>query len=84
MKNYEKMLENIKGKENIEEAICIANIIKININFLGINNNLESYFELGKRCEMISNKLKIEPTPPWYEEFKNLYKCLKDLYESSS
>ena len=78
LKNYEKMLETVKGKENIEEAICIANILKIKMNFLGKNENMESNFELGKRCEMIANKLKIEPTTPWYEEFQKLNKYLKD------
>ena len=44
---------------------------------------MENNFELGKRCEMIANKLNIEPTTPWYDEFQKLNKYLKDLYESS-
>ena len=84
LKNYEKMLENVKGKENIEEVICIANIIKIKMNFLGSNENLENNFELGKRCQMIANKLKIEQTTPWYVEFQKINKYLKDLYECPS
>ena len=38
LQNYEKMFANLKGKTNEEEAICIANIIKINYKCLGNDN----------------------------------------------
>ena len=83
LKNYEKMLKNLKSNKKLAEAICIANIIKIKTEFLGRYDNLESDFELGKRCEMIAKELNIEPATPWYKEFQELNEKLKNLYENS-
>ena len=79
LENYEKMYVNLQGKGNKEEAICLVNIIKINYSLLGYNN-YKNYIKLGERCETICRKLKIDPKTEWYQEFKELYKNLKDKH----
>ena len=81
LENYEKMYVNLQGKTNKEEAICLANIIKINYQFLG-NSNYKNYLKLGERCEFICKKLKIDPKTEWYQEFKKMYNLLKDTYRT--
>ena len=78
MENYKKSYECIKGKENIEEAICIANMIKIYFKFLG-ECNFEKYIKLGERCEYIAQKLKISTKIEWYKEFKEIFNDIKDI-----
>ena len=41
-----------KSKPTIQEAICIANIIKISYSFLG-NTNYKRLYKLCERCEFI-------------------------------
>lgn len=77
LENYEKMLANLQGKSNIEEAICLANIIKINFKLLGYNN-YSNYLKLGQRCEFICKRLKIDQKTEWYQEFKKMYQELKE------
>ena len=84
LENYEKMFESLKGNGNLEEAICIANIIKIKLEYLGCYDNLVSDLELGKRCETTAKKCNTNPTTPWYEEFQKLNENLKNFYENSS
>ena len=50
--NYEKMLASLKGKANEEEAICLANIVKINYELLK-GRNIKINYEFAKRCEFI-------------------------------
>ena len=76
LENYEKMLSTLQGKTTIEEAICLANLIKINYLFLGYDN-YKNYLKWGERCEIIAKKLKIDQKAEWYQEFKNLYSELK-------
>ena len=77
LENYEKNLLEFNGKMNLEEAICLANIIKINYIYLR-NKDYENYFRLSERCETISKVLGInENDDEWYKEFKDLYDILK-------
>ena len=75
--NYEKMLISLKGKTNEEEAICIANIVKINAEFLEMNNT-RNILELAEKCEFIVKKKKLDKNSEWYTEFKDIYDKLKD------
>ena len=83
LQNYEKMFANLKGKTNEEEAICIANIIKINYKCLG-NDNYKNYLKLGENCEFIARKIKIDPKKEWYEEFKEIIKEIKNEYKETT
>ena len=78
LENYEKNLSELNGKMNLEEALCLANIIKINYKFLG-NIDFENYLRLAERCEVISEELGInEKNDDWYKEFKDIYDEMKD------
>ena len=76
LENYEKMLAELEGKTNKEEAICLANIIKINYKLLGYDN-YKNYLKWGERCEFIAKKVKIDLKTEWYQEFKTLYAEIK-------
>ena len=84
LKNYEKMLKKLNGKKNIEEAICIVNFMRLKIEFLACYDNLDRDIELGKRCEMIANELKIESKTPWYKELININENIKKIYEAQN
>ena len=75
------MLSDLQGKTNIEEAICLANIIKLNYSLLGYTN-YNNYIKLGERCEFIVKRLKIDPNTQWLKEFKDLFAKLKDENET--
>jgi hypothetical protein len=74
--NYEKMLASLKGKTNEEEAICLANIIKINYVLLN-GRNIKINYEFAKRCEFIVKNKKLNQNSEWYKEFKEIYKKLE-------
>ena len=92
MENYEKLLAECQGKGNLknlsgedkkrvyeQEAICIANIIKISHCFLG-KNNYNYLCELGDRCETIATeKIKIDENVEWYKDFKGIYEDIQKL-----
>ena len=69
--NYEKNLSELKGKINLEEAICLANIIKIKFELLK-KDDFSNFLTLEKRCKSISEKLEIDPKDCWYIEFKGI------------
>ena len=69
--NYEKNLLELKGKMNLEEAICLANIIKIKFELLK-KDDFSNFLTLEKRCKSISEKLEIDPKDCWYIEFKGI------------
>ena len=71
--NYEQMLASLKGKANEEEAICLANIIKINYDLLK-GRNLKTNLEFGKRIEFIVRNKKLDTNSEWYKEFKEIYR----------
>ena len=79
LSNYEKILIWLNNDKNYkkEEAICLANIIKIIIRFLGSHNN-KILFKFGKRCEFIAEQLGINKDEIWYEEFNKNYQKIKD------
>ena len=81
MSNYEKMLINLSDKISKEKAMCIANIMKIGIRFLG-DVNLKKYMQLGEDCEFIVRQLNLDKNEEWYIEFKNIYNEVKDNYKS--
>ena len=70
--NYEKMYASLQGKNNEEEAICLANIFKIIYMFLG-SNNTRNIIEFGKRCDFIVKKKKLDQNSDWYKEFKEIF-----------
>ena len=74
--NYEKMLASLKGQTNEKEAICLANIVKINYNLLE-NCNTRNILDLGKRCEFIVKNKKLDQSSEWYKEFKEIYNKLE-------
>jgi len=93
LQNYEKLLLEINpnidavlkrkkpsSEPNIKEAICIANIVKINFSFLGKTN--KRILDLCEHCDFIANKLGITTEKPWFKEFSNLYGEIKSLYET--
>ena len=75
--NYEQMLASLKGKTNEEEAICLANIIKINYDLLK-GRNLKTNLEFGKRIEFIVRNKKLDTNSEWYKEFKEIYRKMKE------
>ena len=92
LENYEKLYtECIKSntrnlskeeKERIkmQEAICIANIIKINVKFLG-NSNYKLYCQLAETCLFIIRDLNIDENTEWYKEFLEIYNEIKEINE---
>jgi len=74
--NYEKMYASLKGKNNEEEAICLANIFKIKYMYIG-DNNIKNLLELGKRCEFIVKNKNLDQNSEWYKEFKGIYNHLE-------
>ena len=95
--NYERALSSIQAikkesqKEVLKskckkEAICIANIIKIN-NVLGrLKRNSGALIILAERCQFLIDNLPrdkneewhLDENEEWYKEFTSLYKILKD------
>ena len=69
--NYEKNKSELNGKMNLEEAICLANIIKIKYELLK-NNDFSDFTALAEKCKSISEKLEIDPKDCWYIEFKEI------------
>ena len=91
LQNYEKVLAECQSKREIkdekekerivkQEAICIANIIKIKYKLLS-NNNYDTYIELGKRCLFLLEQLNIDENVEWVKEFNEMYNEIKDIYE---
>ena len=64
----------------MQEAICIANIIKINVKLLG-NNNYKLYNDLAKKCLFITNDLNYDKNTEWYKEFLEIYDEIKQMNE---
>ena len=90
LQNYEKMLREFPSnnestpmsntKPTIQEAICIANIIKISYSLLG-NLNYKRLYKLCERCEFIAEKNEEEKEKEWYKEFKKLFDEIKSTYD---
>ena len=81
LSNYEKMLSGFElKKQEKEQAICLANIIKINYKLLGYNN-YKLYLQLGEKCKWIADRLKIDKNIEWYKEFLEIYQELKNTHK---
>ena len=87
LNNYERLLSGfMQGKKSIpseqkkKAAICIANIIKINFNFLG-NSNFQRYIELGERVKIFADDKEsgIDKNEDWYKELIQIIKDIKDI-----
>jgi len=80
LENYEKILSEIQVSKDFtkKEALCIANIIKIN-SFMSNNFNSNSRYllSLANRCLTIVDHLKLDKSEKWYIEFEQLYNQLK-------
>ena len=79
--NYEKLLSEIQVSKEFtkKEALCIANIIKINFFMSKTFSNKPRYLiYLARRCETIVEHLKLNKNEKWYLEFQDLYKKLKE------
>ena len=83
LETYEKMLPEYQGKANLEEAIILANIIKINCKLLGYTN-YKLYLEWADRCQYIADNLRQELKTEWYTEFSKIYKELKEKKDLNS
>jgi len=79
--NYESTLSTIQtsDKPSEMEAICIANIIRLNDILGQLNINKRYLFLLAERCLFITEKIKIENKGKWFEDFKILYDKLKKM-----
>jgi hypothetical protein len=69
-----------KERIKMQEAICIANIIKINVKLLG-NINYKLYNHLAEECLFITNDLNIDTNAEWYKEFLEIYDEIKEMNE---
>ena len=85
LSNYEKILISIqssnKYRDNTKkEAICIANIIKINIILGQAEGNGKTMLRYADRCSFIIEKQKDESfkNDQWYNEFIKLYEEIKN------
>ena len=88
LSNYEKILSRFKsGKKSIpseqkkKAAKCIANIIKLNVRFLG-NSNYQRYIELGKKCKQFEEDKNsgINKNENWYKEFITMMEEIENNY----
>ena len=80
LSNYERLLSIIMTtQENSKtEALCIANIIKINSYIEGNFKSKSLYlFRLARKCQNIIDLHSLQ-NEKWYNEFQNLYKKLEE------
>ena len=87
LNNYEKILSEIQNSEEIKqntikEAICIANILKLNQILGEFNSKTRTLRRYAERCNYIvetksEEEKKQYKTKNWYKEFDNLYRTLK-------
>ena len=81
---YEKLLASIQISNNSseKEAICIANIIKIN-NMLGLIDKRKKYlFSLADKCKLTIEQLHLNDDinkNKWCKEFLELYELIQSL-----
>ena len=90
LKQYEKILSEIQNsfefnKNTKKEAICLANIIKINEKLKQLDENKTTLLRYANRCNYIikdlikkNNGVNKFEKEKWYIEFNNLYKILKE------
>ena len=81
LSNYESTLSSIQTSEKPSkmEAICIANIIKLNEILGDLNNKSKFLFNLAERCLFIIDNIEIDKKEEWYKDFIRLYDKLKEM-----
>ena len=81
--NYENVLASIQieNSRSKKEAICIANILKLNAILGYLKKKCRILLPLAKRCELIVEHEKIDKNEEWYKEFVKLNTELKN-YQS--
>ena len=81
LSNYYTLLSfiQINNKITIKEAICIANIIKLNeiVGYFAKKNR--TLLILAERCEYIIEHEKVNKNEQWCKEFKMHYETLKEI-----
>ena len=100
--NYERALSSIQAIRNVtiedlnsknkKEAICIANIIKINEILGYLKIKYKNLLFLAERCQFLIGTLSrdkkkewhLDENEEWYKEFNKLYKVLKDKEEEKN
>ena len=81
LSNYESTLSSIQisDKPSKMEAICIANIIKLNEILGDLNNKSRFLFHLAERCLFIIENIDINKKEEWCKDFIRLYDKLKAM-----
>ena len=79
LSNYEKVLASIQTENRMskKEAICIANIIKLNSILGQIKSKCNILLPLARRVELIIEHENIDKNEEWYKEFIKLNEILK-------
>ena len=78
--NYEKMLIGLSDQRSKEKALCIANILKLSIRFLGDMNYIK-YIKLADDCAFLVDTLHLDKNEEWYKDFEELYNEIKENYK---
>ena len=81
LSNYESILSSIQtsDKPSNKEAICIANIIKLNEILGELDNKNRFLLNLAERCLFIIDNIEIDKKEEWYKDFIRLYDKLKEM-----
>ena len=85
LNEYEKLLAQIQisNKLTEKEAICIANILKINSSLALFDEKRQYLFTLADRCHLIIDQLNIQDKKEWCKEFLDLYKNIQLMKEDT-
>ena len=79
LSNYEKMLIGLSDQKSRERALCIANILKLAIRFLG-DLNYKKYIKLAQDCKFLVDQLNLDKGEEWYKDFEDIYKEIEENY----
>ena len=85
-KNNKKTEKSEKKRQQKKEAICFANIIKINSILGQLTQKYKTLLNYAKRCQFLIDEIgfdkkeewHIDKKEEWYLEFQKLYKSLKE------
>jgi hypothetical protein len=83
--NYERVLSTIQteNQANEREAICIANIIKLNQILGYLKSKSKNLLMLAKRCNFIIEKDHLDKEKEWCKEFYKFYVILNDIEKAN-
>ena len=83
--NYERVLSTIQteNQANEREAICIANIIKLNQILGYLKSKSKNLLMLAKRCNFIIEKDHLDKEKEWCKEFYKFYVILNDMEKAN-